>query len=292
MAVEPFERLRPAETAGRAGAAAICLVIAASVAVLVNTPGEVTLRRGGIATALRFLSRAVTPAAAYEGGTPAGASPLLLNALTAAKTTVMFATAAMSLALAGGVLLACLASTAWWDEGLARTGIRAAVARFAGRSLYRCTRVLIALLRSIHELLWAVLLLAAFGVSHLAAILAIAIPYSGILAKVFSEMLDETPRASAAALRDAGASRVQAFLFGLVPRAFPDMAAYAFYRFECALRSSAVLGFFGFPTLGYFIAASFENLHYAEVWTYLYVLFALVAAMDWWSGALRRRFVA
>ncbi len=68
----------------------------------------------------------------------------------------------------------------------------------------------------------------------------------------------------------------------------PDLIAYTFYRFECALRSAAVLGFFGFPTLGYYLAASFENLHYGEVWTYLYALFGLVVAVDWWSGRLRR----
>ena len=79
---------------------------------------------------------------------------------------------------------------------------------------------------------------------------------------------------------------------GLLPRALPDLAAYAFYRFECALRSSAVLGFFGFPTLGYYLSASFENLHYGEVWTYLYALFLLVAAADLWSGVLRRRLVS
>jgi phosphonate transport system permease protein len=77
-----------------------------------------------------------------------------------------------------------------------------------------------------------------------------------------------------------------------VPRALPDMCAYAFYRYECAVRSSAILGFFGFPTLGYSISASFDNLHYGEVWTYLYALMALVVAVELWSGALRRRFVA
>ena len=40
--------------------------------------------------------------------------------------------------------------------------------------------------------------------------------------------------------------------------------------------STCTVGFFGFPTLGYYISASFENLHYGEVWTYLYTLFALV----------------
>ncbi len=37
------------------------------------------------------------------------------------------------------------------------------------------------------------------------------------------------------------------------------------------------------------MAASFENLYYGEVWTYLYALLILVVTVDWWSGAVRRR---
>ena len=70
------------------------------------------------------------------------------------------------------------------------------------------------------------------------------------------------------------------------------MTAYTFYRFECALRSSAVLGFFGFPTLGFYLAASFENLYYGEVWTYLYTLFVLIVVVEWWSGIIRRWFTS
>jgi phosphonate transport system permease protein len=148
-----------------------------------------------------------------------------------------------------------------------------------------------ATLRSVHELLWAVVFLAAFGITPLAAVAAIALPYAGTLAKVFGEMIDEAPRAAAGALRELGATPAVVLAFGLLPRALPDMTAYALYRFECGLRSAAVLGFFGFPTLGYYIAASFENLYYGEVWTYLYVLLALVAAVDWWSGRVRERLV-
>jgi phosphonate transport system permease protein len=237
---------------------------------------------GGLAIAGSFLIRALSPALDYESSVPPGTAPLLWKAVQAAWTTVVFAAAATSLALIAATVLTFCASSAWWR------GSRLVLAPM----LYGSTRVLIAFLRSIHELLWAVLLLAAFGLGHLTAVMAIAIPYSGVLAKVFSEMIDEAPRDAAEAMRDAGGSPLQVFLVGLLPRAFPDMTAYAFYRFECALRSSAILGFFGFPTLGYFIAASFDNLLYGEVWTYLYVLFALVVITDWWSGALRRRFVA
>ena len=51
----------------------------------------------------------------------------------------------------------------------------------------------------------------------------------------------------------------------------------------------AVLGFFGFPTLGYHIHQAAENLRYAEVWTMLYALILLMGLAEWWSGAIRRR---
>ena len=249
---------------------------------LAGVPGDITVTEGGLAVARSLLHRAVTPALTYEAAVPPGTAPLLWKAAVAAERTVSFAAAAMSLALAAGAVFGLLASSAWWSENTRRSRL--------GPVVFVVTRTIIAALRSVHELLWAVLLLAAFGVTQLAAVLAIAIPYSAILGKVFSELIDEAPRDAARALRAGGATPLQAFAFGLLPRAMPDIAAYAFYRFECAVRSSAVLGFFGFPTLGYFVAASFENLHYGEVWTYLYVLFAVVALLDWWSGALRRRF--
>lgn len=264
-----------------------------SVTRLQTLPGSVQITRGGLSVAAAFVSRAISPALRYESTVPSSTAPLLVKALTAAQTTVIFGAAAISLATVGGIAFGFFASTAWWPQDVGDTRSRRAhVGRVLRPAAYLTTRVLIAVLRSTHELLWAVLLLAAFGLGHLTAVLAIAIPYAGVLAKVFSEMIDETPRDAAVALREAGGSSLQVFLFGLLPRVLPEMTAYVFYRFECALRSSAVLGFFGFPTLGYFIAASFENLLYGEVWTYLYMLFALVVVMDWWSGALRRRIVA
>ena len=58
------------------------------------------------------------------------------------------------------------------------------------------------------------------------------------------------------------------------------------------LRSAAVLGLFGFPTLGLYIRQSFASTSYGEVWTYLYALLGLVLAFEAWSGALRRRLQA
>jgi phosphonate transport system permease protein len=252
-------------------------------------PGE-----GGARIVRAFFSKALSPALVFESTPPEGTPPILLQALGGARRTVVFAAAGMSLALLFGVVLGFLGSSAWWTGDPVADAARSwsAPRRALAPVLWSVTRVVIVGMRSVHELLWAVLFLAAFGLNSATAVIAIAIPYGGTLAKIFSEMIDEAPRDAANALRAAGASPLQVFCLGLVPRALPDLSAYAFYRFECAVRSSAVLGFFGFPTLGFFISASFENLHYAEVWTYLYVLVALVVGIELWSSALRRRFVA
>jgi len=243
--------------------------------------------RGGQSRILReFLAAALRPALDYEASfVPPGTPSFPRTVLAAVHRTLVFAAAALSVSLPLGLVLGFCASSVWWSDDGGRPRRLAPLAQWS-------VRLAIAGMRSVHELLWAVVFLAAFGLNTLSAVAAISIPFAGTLAKVFSEMLDEAPRNTAFALRAAGASPLRVFLFGLVPRALPDMAAYTFYRFECAVRSSAVLGFFGYETLGYYLKLSFDNLHYREVWTYLYVLFALVLAFEAWSGALRQRFVA
>jgi phosphonate transport system permease protein len=241
-----------------------------------------------LATLGSFLAHALSPALAYESAfVPDQAPPLLLQVADAARRTAVFAAAAMSLALIFGLVLGFFASTAWWRSDIRGRGT---MARTVCPAIYVCARLLIAGMRSVHELLWALIFLVAIGLTDLGAVIAIAIPYAGTLAKVFSELIDEASDDAALALRAAGAAPSQIYLFGLVPRALPDMGAYTLYRFECALRSSAVLGFFGPETLGKYIKLAWDENHYAEVWTYLYALFAMILLLEWWSGALRARF--
>jgi len=242
-----------------------------------------------------FFSYAFRPALSFRAGeVPENAPSLLSQALRGAQLTLTFAVTALSVSVVVGCVLGFLGSTAWWTGSPA--GARTLLGRWAQRvvapAIYGTTRVVITLMRSVHELIWAVLFLAALGFNDLSAVIAIAIPYGGTLAKIFSEMIDEAPRDASEALRGSGATGAQVFCFGLLPRALPDMSAYALYRLECALRSSAILGFFGWETLGYFIKQEWENADYDQVWTYLYTLLALVVIVEWWSGHLRRRFVA
>jgi phosphonate transport system permease protein len=230
-----------------------------------------------------FLLSSFRPALNYQKPVD-GAEPFLLTVIGATLQTLRFALLAMSVAIPCGVILAFLASTAWWPDTR-----RHRIAGISLRILCLFSRTMIAFARSIHELIWGLLFITAMGLSTDAAIIAVAIPYSGILAKIYSEMFEEHSRGAQLALQAIGAGSIAAFLTGLLPRVLPDLLTYTFYRLECAVRTAAVFGFVGIETIGYRIKLASDEFHYREVWTYLYVLFALIIIIEWWSRMLRRR---
>jgi len=262
-----------------------CILLAAVVSALwLNLkPGGLTPARGGWESTGQFFLTAFQPALDYENrtGLPADAPSFLSQIARAAVETLRMALAAVSLSLAGGLVLGFLGSRVWWPERH----------RLLPRLLWFPVRLLMTLFRSVHELIWATIFLAAAGITPLTAAIAIALPYSGTLGKIFAEMAEETPAATRDGFRTLGASPLQMFCCGVLPRMRAELTSYTLYRFECGLRSAAVLGFIGLPTLGLTIQLSFENLHYREVWTALYALLVLVILFDWLSGWVRRRMV-
>ena len=200
--------------------------------------------------------------------------------------TVAIAVAGMGLALALGVPLAL---------GATSPAVRAACGGRPGplsRALWLGSRLLLALLRSVPEVVWALVFVRAVGLGPAPGVLAIGVAYGGVLGKVFAEILESTPRAAAAALASAGAPPRRALLIGLVPAARPLLASYAFYRFDCALRASAVLGLVGAGGVGQQVELSLKMLAYDEVATEVLLLFALVAGVDLASTWARRRLLA
>lgn len=140
-------------------------------------------------------------------------------------------------------------------------------------------RVLLSIIRSIHELFWALIFLQIFGLNTLSALLAIVIPYSAILAKVYAEILEENDHFPQE-LR--GKNKVSYFLYTLIPDAFSHILAYTLYRFECALRSTAILGFVGITTLGYYLSSFFMQGYYEDVWFILIVFYMVVTTIKYW----------
>jgi phosphonate transport system permease protein len=142
-------------------------------------------------------------------------------------------------------------------------------------------RTFCAFIRAIHELFWALIFLQFFGFHPLTGVLAIAIPYSGIFAKVYSEILDETDP-TPGRLLPPGTGIVSSFLYTRIPACWVQLRTYTAYRLECGLRSSAILGFVGLPTLGFFLESAFSQGHYSEAGAMLILFYVLIATMPLW----------
>ena len=148
----------------------------------------------------------------------------------------------------------------------------------------RFVRVLAAGLRSIHELFWALILIQITGLSPLTGILAVALPYAGIFAKVYAETIEEADLAAERVL-PSGTSLVARFAYARLPPLADAFRSYTLYRLECGLRSTLVLGFVGLPTVGFDLESYFAEGHYREAAALILVFYALIATRGLWARA-------
>lgn len=196
--------------------------------------------------------------------------------------TVAIATAGVTLALLLAVPLTLAATRALSVSALAG---RMAALPYAVR---QAVRVLLIVLRSMPELVWALVFVRVVGLGPAAGVLAIALTYGGMLGKVYAEILESGDAQVTQTLLRNGAGRLQAFAYGLLPQNAAELTSYTVYRWECAIRSSVVLGFVGAGGLGQQMDSSMKMFAGGEVATMLLVFVALVALADRLSAALRR----
>lgn len=158
-----------------------------------------------------------------------------------------------------------------------------AAAGFAMAPFYdrRAVRALCIALRSIHEIFWALLLIQAIGIGAPAGVLALALPYAGIFAKIFAEQIEEAdprPRNALPPRTDA----LSRFFYACVPLIRAPMTAYTLYRLECGMRASAVIGFIGLPTLGFQLDSFFRKGDYGAASAILICYILLIATIRLW----------
>ena len=222
---------------------------------------------------LRFLATFLPPAHSSEFLT-----------LVARETwrTVAIATAGISLALVLAIPLTLLSTRVLSQSALS--------GRMAGGPfvLRQAARWLMIVLRSIPELVWALIFVRVVGLGPTAGVLAIALTYGGMLGKVYSEILESGETHAANTLLRNGAGRLQAFFYAVLPANAAELTSYTVYRWECAIRSSVVLGFVGAGGLGQQLDNSTKMFAGGEVATMLLVFIVLVALADQVSALLRR----
>ncbi len=261
----------PSRSRARLRPAAPLLVLAPA---LVLLPLVLLLPRlahgGGLELIGSFLVAAVTPSL----------DPLVLGSLVAGLgITLGMALLGWAASLVLGLLLGLLSSRLVWRTLLGH-GWPAGV-----------IRRLLAVPRAIHELLWGLLLLQLVGLQPVVAVVAIAIPFGALVARVVADLLDGLDTARLEALRTAGAPPAAALLTALGPPALPGLLSYSGYRLECALRSATLLGVFGLGGLGAELRLTLQSLAFHELWSGLWLLLAVMLLLESALGGLRRRWL-
>ena len=203
---------------------------------------------------------------------PPDTSPAFL-AKVAAGAWQTFAVAAVGTALAAA--LAALLS-------LPASGRAGPLARVAAR-------LVLNVLRSVPELVWAALMVIAAGLGPFAGTLALALHTTGVLGRLDAETLENEPPEPAAALREGGAGRLAVFAYATLPLVAPQWIAYALYRLEMNIRMAAVLGFVGAGGLGQMLYVHLSLFQQAQVATLLAAMLGLVLGVDQLSAVVRQR---
>ncbi len=230
--------------------------------------GADVVNRGGLPLLGDLFANALTPSL----------DPAFLGlVIDAAGVTLAFATLGTAGALVIGLLGGLVLSDVAWSHR----------PPWPIRFLRLLMRGLLVATRSIHELIWALLFVSVLGLDPLVAVLAIALPFGAQTAQVFGETLDGVPSGPIRSLRHAGARPTAVLAYALVPQAAPLLLSYSFYRFECAVRSTVLLGVVGVGGLGQELVVSLQSRNWNEVWTVVGAVVVLSALVDLWSTRLR-----
>ena len=259
---------------GRVTAFIIALVLLGPMLMITEFKPWTLIDARSLKSTWRFLSGFVPPEHSPE---------FLQMAAEAAWQTIAMATAGMSLALLGAIPLTLLATEQLSISRLG-TGRMNAVATVIRQSV----RWLLVLLRSVPELVWALLLVRVVGLGPTAGVLAIALTYCGMLGKVYAEILESSDAHATTTLLKNGCGRLAALCYGTLPEAASELVSYTVYRWECAIRGSVVMGFVGAGGLGQRMDESTKMLAGGEVATMLIIFVLLVACADGVSKLLRR----
>lgn len=219
-----------------------------------------------------FSAEAIATTTEFLGGfaPPELAMPFLLKCLNATAETLSMSAIGTLLAVFGGLALALPAA-----------------GRF-GRLPRALTRMVLNVLRSIPELVWASLLLVAAGLGPFAGTLALAAHTSGVLGRLFADALENAEPLPQQTLLTNGASAMAAFFYATLPQSLPQMLSYTLYRWENNIRAAAVLGVVGAGGLGQMLKYHLSLFQMQDAATVVICMLLLVAMVDAASFALRR----
>ncbi|WP_078593118.1 phosphonate ABC transporter, permease protein PhnE [Evansella clarkii] len=154
---------------------------------------------------------------------------------------------------------------------------------------YQGVRNFLNLLRTIPEIILAVLFVALVGIGAVSGILALFVFSIGILAKLISETIEAIDPGPVEAVRASGGNVFQVITFGIMPQILPQFASYTLYVLEINVKASVVLGFVGAGGIGIILRQQLNTFNYANVATIILVTFVAISIIDLISNRVRER---
>jgi phosphonate transport system permease protein len=137
-------------------------------------------------------------------------------------------------------------------------------------------RLFIALCRSFHQVIIAILFVKAVGFGALAGILALTVASIGFIAKLFAEAIEEISLKQVEAIRATGASFMNVITYGVMPQVLSRFIGFATYQFDSNLRNSTMVGIVGAGGIGGTMFAAFQKFDYDYLLTILLAIIAMI----------------
>jgi phosphonate transport system permease protein len=155
------------------------------------------------------------------------------------------------------------------------------------RAIYLLFRRLLELFRTVPDIVYALILVYAFGIGPLAGIFAIALHTVGALGKQFAEVVENADMRPWDGVRAAGGNWVQGVRYAILPQVMPNFLSYFLLRFEINVRGSTVIGFVGAGGIGQELYLVISQNYYEEIGAIIVLIILIVAAIDLLSERLR-----
>ena len=145
------------------------------------------------------------------------------------------------------------------------------------------------LIRSIPDLVVALIFITAVGLGPFAGVMSIMFNTGGVLAKLFAEAVESIDKGPVEGVRATGASSLHEIVWGVVPQVAPLWTSFALYRFESNSRSATVLGLIGAGGIGQVLIDSMNSYSFDRVSAIVIVVVVAVTLIDMLSQAMRKR---
>ncbi|MDF2049656.1 phosphonate ABC transporter, permease protein PhnE [Arthrobacter sp. Cr_A7] len=155
--------------------------------------------------------------------------------------------------------------------------------------LYYPARWLMNIIRSVPDLVFALMFVSAVGLGPFAGILAMTLGSLGSIGKIFAEAMESVDRGPVTAMEAVGASKRQVIHYGIVPQAAPLLVSYTLLLFEGNVRGATILGLVGAGGIGLELTTAMRMYDYGHLSAIIICIIALVTVIDQGSALIRRR---